>query len=165
MAGEMIEGILEGLRQPTWFMPDQRPAHEIRFKKLREGTILPSRAKPGDAGLDLHFLPGGDGPGFGTGLAVEIPPGYVGLVCPRSGLAAKGIGIANAPGVVDSGYRGEIRVLLYDRRTDLIESQQIKEGDRIGQLVIMPAPQFVPVWAEELSQSDRGASGFGSSGK
>jgi dUTP pyrophosphatase len=161
MAGEKMMDLEPGglmAINPEWLNP------MIRFKKLREGAILPSRAKPGDAGLDLHFLPGDDGPGFGTGLAVEIPTGFVGLVCPRSGLAAKGIGIANAPGIVDSGYRGEIRVLLYDRRTDLIESRHLVEGNRIAQLVIVQIPQFVPVWADELSESDRGAGGFGSSG-
>jgi dUTP pyrophosphatase len=142
---------------------------ELRFKRLSEAARLPSEAHSGDAGLDLHAAEpltlesaGGRG-SVGTGLAVEIPPGHAGLVLPRSGLAAKhGIALVNAPGLIDSGYRGELRVLLLN--TDPREPFEIEVGDRIAQLLIVPFVEADPLEAEELSASERGAGGFGSSG-
>jgi len=141
---------------------------ELRFKLLAEAARLPEVAHPGDAGLDLHAAeaatidPAGGRASVGTGLAVEIPPGHAGLVLPRSGLAAKhGLALVNAPGLIDSGYRGEIRVLLLN--TDPGEPFEIQVGDRIAQLLVVPFIETEPVEAE-LSESERGAGGFGSSG-
>jgi dUTP pyrophosphatase len=140
---------------------------ELRFKLLAEAARLPKVAHPGDAGLDLHAAeeamigPSGGRASVGTGLAVEIPPGHAGLVLPRSGLAAKhGIALVNAPGLIDFGYRGEIRVLLLN--TDPGEPFEIAVGDRIAQLLIVPFVETEPIEAE-LSASERGEGGFGSS--
>jgi dUTP pyrophosphatase len=136
---------------------------------LAEGAKLPARAHEGDAGLDLHaaeavtILPGGRA-SVGTGIAVEIPPGHAGLVLPRSGLAARhGISLVNSPGLIDSGYRGEVRVLLLN--TDRESEFAIEPGDRIAQLLITPFAEAEPVEAVELSVSARGEGGFGSSGR
>ena len=141
---------------------------ELRFKLLAEAARLPKAAHPGDAGLDLHAAeeamigPSGGRASVGTGLAVEIPPGHAGLVLPRSGLAAKhGIALVNAPGLIDSGYRGEIRVLLLN--TDPGEPLEIEVGDRIAQLLVVPFVEAEPIEAQ-LSTSERGEGGFGSSG-
>jgi dUTP pyrophosphatase len=143
---------------------------ELRFERLDETARLPSRANPDDAGLDLHAVeaatlaPRGGRASVGTGLAVEIPPGHAGLVLPRSGLAARaGITLVNAPGLVDPGYRGELRVLLLN--TDPERSVEIEPGDRIAQLVLTPCVDAHPVAARGLSASARGADGFGSSGR
>ena len=141
---------------------------ELRFQLLTLAARLPVAAHLGDAGLDLHaaeqatIRPGGGRASVGTGLAVEIPPGHAGLVLPRSGLAARsGIALVNAPGLIDSGYRGEIRVLLLN--TDPGELFEIAVGDHIAQLLIIPFVETEPVEAE-LSASERGEGGFGSSG-
>jgi dUTP diphosphatase len=141
---------------------------ELRFQLLAEAARLPTVAHAGDAGLDLHAAeaatigPSGGRTSVGTGLAVEIPPGHAGLVLPRSGLAAEfGIALVNAPGLIDSGYRGEIRVLLLN--TDPGEPFEIAVGDRIAQLLVVPFVETEPVEAE-LSGSERGEGGFGSSG-
>jgi len=137
--------------------------------KLKEGAQMPSRAHQGDAGLDLyacesaHIGPG-ERWGVGTGVGVEIPAGHAGLVLPRSGLARDhGIGLVNAPGLIDSGYRGELRVLLLN--TDPAETFRVEPGDRIAQLVITPIATPEPVEAPALSDSVRGEGGFGSSGR
>ncbi len=131
--------------------------------------MLPQRAYPGDAGLDLvaceHVeLAPGDRGVVGTGIAVAIPDGYAGLVVPRSGLAAShGIGVVNAPGLVDSGYRGEVRVVLLN--TDRRERFVVEPGMRIAQLVLVPVEAAEPVEVEELPAAERGTAGFGSSGR
>ena len=142
---------------------------ELRFQRLGESARLPAIANPGDAGLDLHAAerlilgPAGGRGSVGTGLAVEIPPGHAGLVLPRSGLAAKhGIALVNALSLIDSGYRGEVRVLLLN--TDPGEPFEIEIGDRIAQLLVVPFVEADPREVEELSASERGAGGFGSSG-
>jgi dUTP pyrophosphatase len=100
----------------------------------------------------------------GTGLAVEIPPGHAGLVLPRSGLAAKhGIALVNAPGLIDPGYRGELRVLLLN--TDREAAFEISPGDRVAQLLVTPFVPAVPVEVAELDETERGLAGFGSSGR
>jgi dUTP pyrophosphatase len=140
---------------------------ELALRRLREDAVLPERAYAGDAGLDLtaceeHELGPGERAVVGTGLAVAIPAGYAGFVQPRSGLAAKhGISVVNAPGLIDSGYRGEIRVVLLN--TDSRESFSVEPGMRIAQLVVLPVPELELVELEELPESDRGARGFGSS--
>lgn len=142
---------------------------EIRFTRMDPRAVLPSRAHEGDAGLDLHAVeeitltPGGRA-SIGTGLAVEIPVGHAGLVLPRSGLAAQhGIGLVNAPGLIDSGFRGELRILLIN--TDPAEPFEIERGDRVAQLLVTPIEATEPVEVEELESSARGAAGFGSSGR
>jgi dUTP pyrophosphatase len=140
---------------------------ELQVQRLREDAQLPSRAYDGDAGLDLsacerHELPPGARAVVPTGVAVAIPPGYAGFVQPRSGLAAKhGITIVNTPGLVDSGYRGEVNVVLLN--TDRAETFVIEPGMRIAQLVVLPVAPAQPVESEELPPSDRGERGFGSS--
>jgi dUTP diphosphatase len=141
----------------------------MRVARLKEGARLPTRAHRGDAGLDLyaceaaHIGPG-ERWGVGTGVAVEIPEGHAGLVLPRSGIARDhGIALVNAPGLIDAGYRGELRVLLLN--TDPAETFRVSEGDRIAQLVVTPIALPEPVEAPELADSSRGDGGFGSSGR
>jgi dUTP pyrophosphatase len=142
---------------------------ELRFQRLREDATLPTRAHPGDAGLDLYAVEAAHlGPGerwsVGTGVAVEIPDGHAGLVLPRSGLAREhGIALVNSPGLIDSGYRGEIRVLLLN--TDPAEIFRIEPGERIAQLLLVPIALAEPAEAETLAASTRGEGGFGSSGR
>lgn len=141
----------------------------LRFTRLAEAARAPSRAHAGDAGYDLHAAESATlGPGeraaVGTGIAVEIPDGCAGLVLPRSGLAARhGIALVNAPGLIDAGYRGEVRVLLLN--TDRTETFEVAPGDRIAQLVLVrhEAPELTEV--ESLDETARGAGGFGSSGR
>jgi dUTP pyrophosphatase len=141
---------------------------ELPVAKLNDEAVLPRRAHEGDAGLDLYACEAAHiGPGerwsVGTGVAVEIPKGHAGLVLPRSGLAKKhGITLVNSPGLIDSGYRGEIRVLLLN--TDPAETFRVEPGDRIAQLVISPIALAEPVEAASLADSARGDGGFGSSG-
>jgi dUTP pyrophosphatase len=140
----------------------------LRVRRLHERAQLPSRAYAGDAGFDLHaiesvFLRPGARASIRTGIAIEIPEGQAGLVLPRSGLAARhGITLVNAPGLIDAGYRGEIRVLLLN--TDPHEAFEVSPSDRIAQLVLVrvEAPQIEEL--AELAASKRGAGGFGSSG-
>jgi dUTP pyrophosphatase len=139
----------------------------LPIRKLREDAVVPSRAYAGDAGLDLAAcerveLPPGERALVGTGLAVAIPDGHAGFVQPRSGLAVKhGITIVNTPGLVDSGYRGELKVILHN--TDARETFVVERGMRIAQLVVVEIPGVDPVEVEELPDSERGARGFGSS--
>ena len=141
---------------------------ELKFRLLVPGALLPVRANDDDAGLDLHavepaVIGAGERAAIGTGIAVEIPPGHAGLVLPRSGLALKhGISLVNAPGLIDSGYRGELRVLLLN--TDREHDFEIEPGQRIAQLLVVPFAAAMPVEAVELSDTDRGVGGFGSSG-
>jgi dUTP pyrophosphatase len=140
----------------------------LRVRRLDDRAVLPTRAHPGDAGLDLHALEGatlepGGRAAISTGIAVEIPAGYAGLVLPRSGLALRhGIALVNAPGLIDSGYRGEVQVLVLN--TDRGTPFAIAAGDRIAQLVVVRSEMVSAVEAHELSASARGAGGFGSSG-
>ena len=140
---------------------------ELAIQRLREDAVVPTRAYYGDAGLDLAACERVElGPGeratVGTGLAVAIPDGYAGFVQPRSGLADRhGITIVNTPALVDSGYRGELRVILLN--TDTSEPFVVEPGMRIAQLVILAVPQLELVDVDELPESERGARGFGSS--
>jgi dUTP pyrophosphatase len=142
---------------------------DLPISRLNEDAVLPTRAHEGDAGLDLYACEAAHiGPGerwsVGTGVAVEIPEGHAGLVLPRSGLAKKhGITLVNAPGLIDSGYRGELRVLLLN--TDPADIFRVAPGDRIAQLVISPIVLAEPVEATALAESARGDGGFGSSGR
>lgn len=136
--------------------------------RLDPRAVLPRRAHPGDAGLDLHAVEAAElAPGqrasIGTGLAVEVPAGQAALVLPRSGLAARhGITVVNAPGLIDSGYRGEVRVLLLN--TDPRQTFAVASGDRIAQLVLVRVELPDPLEVPALDASARGAGGFGSSG-
>ena len=142
---------------------------ELPVRRLRDGAIIPVRAHDGDAGLDLHAVEAATiGPGeratIPTGIAVEIPAGHAGLVLPRSGLAARhGIALVNAPGLIDAGYRGELRVLLLN--TDRRDSFAIEPGARIAQLLVTAFAGVEPVEARELGSSARGSNGLGSSGR
>lgn len=140
----------------------------FRVVRLDPRAVLPTRAHAGDAGLDLYALESAElGPGerasIGTGVAIEIPDGQAGLVLPRSGLAARhGIALVNAPGLIDSGYRGELRVLLLN--TDAEARFSVAAGDRIAQLVLVRVESPAVVEVEQLTDSERGTGGFGSSG-
>lgn len=142
---------------------------DLPVAKLTENAVLPTRAHEGDAGLDLYACEDAHiGPGerwsVGTGVAVEIPAGHAGLVLPRSGLARDhGISLVNAPGLIDAGYRGELRVLLLNN--DPAEVFRITAGDRIAQLVLVPVAIAAAVEAPALAESARGEGGFGSSGR
>jgi len=142
---------------------------QLPVAKLTDNAVLPTRAHEGDAGLDLYACEAAHiGPGerwsVGTGVAVEIPTAHAGLVLPRSGLARDhGISLVNAPGLIDSGYRGELRVLLLNN--DPADIFRISPGDRIAQLVLVPIAIAAPVEAPELADSGRGEGGFGSSGR
>jgi dUTP diphosphatase len=140
---------------------------ELAITRLRDDAVIPARAYAGDAGLDLaacervELAPGGRAT-VPTGLAVAIPEGYAGFVQPRSGLAERhGITIVNTPGLVDSGYRGELRVILLN--TDERERFVVEQGMRIAQLVLVPIPEVELVEVDELPASERGVRGFGSS--
>jgi dUTP pyrophosphatase len=142
---------------------------ELHVTRLRDDAVLPRQAYEGDAGLDLVAcervtLAPGERVVVPTGIAVAIPEGHAGFVQPRSGLAARhGLGVVNSPGLVDSGYRGELKVVLLN--TDARESFTVEPGMRIAQLVILPVPAVELVEADELPESaERGARGFGSSG-
>ena len=141
---------------------------ELPFRALREEARLPTYAKAGDAGLDLASAIDVEvGPGeramVPTGVAVAIPEGHAGLVLPRSGLASKrGLTLANSPGLIDAGYRGEVTCSVVN--LDRSEPVSIARGDRIAQLVIVPIAVVEPAWTEELPASERGEGGFGSTG-
>jgi dUTP pyrophosphatase len=141
---------------------------ELRFTRLSGEATLPTRAHENDAGLDLYAAEAARiGPGervsVGTGLAVAIPEGLAGLVLPRSGMALKhGIALVNSPGLIDPGYRGEVRVLLLN--TDRNIEFRLGPGDRIAQLLLVPIAHTTPLEADSLGSSSRGPGGFGSSG-
>ena len=142
---------------------------ELKFKKLNEKAVLPTRSHDTDAGLDLTtygFTQEVDASGklvlvYHTGLAVEIPEGYIGLLFMRSSVASKSLLLTNAVGILDSGYRGEI-MGKFKITTDAIPTVY-QEGERVMQLIVMPYPQVEPIFVEELSDGDRGEKGYGSS--
>lgn len=142
---------------------------ELRFARLRKDAVPPSQAHAGDAGMDLSAcerveIAPGDRAVVGTGLAVAIPEGYAGFVLPRSGLAARhGLGKVNSPGLIDAGYRGEVKVILLN--TDRREPFVVEPGMRIAQLVVLALPRVQPVEVAELPESERGPGGLGSSGR
>jgi dUTP pyrophosphatase len=141
---------------------------EIKVSRLDESIPLPTYATNGDAGADLISsidvdIPAGNRALVPTGLSLAIPEGYVGLVCSRSGLAWKhGVTVLNAPGVIDSGYRGEVKVILLNPHAS--QSFSIKKGDRIAQLLIQKVEQADFIEVENLDSTDRGQGGFGSTG-
>ncbi len=141
---------------------------DLQVTRLRPDAVLPEGAYPGDAGLDLVACEAVElGPGeralVPTGIAVAIPEGYAGFVVPRSGLALRhGISLVNTPGIIDSGYRGELRVIAIN--TDRDSSFVVEAGMRVAQLLIVPVATLSLVEQDELSDTVRGAAGFGSSG-
>jgi len=141
---------------------------QVRVKKLHKDAIIPAYSKPGDAGLDLTAISATkDNYGYvtyGTGLAIEIPQGYVGLIYPRSSNSKTDLYLTNHVGVIDSGYRGEI-MFKYRSVNGLLNAKVYQLGDRVGQLIIMPYPQIELIETDELSDSERGKGGFGSTGK
>lgn len=159
---------------------------EVKVKKLHPDAVMPTYAKSGDAGLDLtavtRFFDVDGNVVYGTGLAFEIPQGYVGLVFPRSSLSKKDLSLANSVGVIDSGYRGEVTFKFrpngrfYGREevsdnydltcfVDKEDSRIYDIGERIGQIIILPYPQIAFVETDKLSATDRGEGGYGSTGK
>ncbi len=141
---------------------------ELPFMRLHPAAVLPSAQHPGDAGLDLRAVADvtvapGERAMVPTGVAVAIPEGHAGLVLPRSGLASKqGLTLANAPGLIDAGYRGEVICAVVN--LDPTTAVAISEGDRIAQLVIVEVPEVAPAWTESLPETVRGDGGFGSTG-
>jgi dUTP pyrophosphatase len=142
---------------------------ELLIKRLSDDATLPARAHPGDAGLDLYAnedatLKPGERATVGTGIAIALPEGTAGFVVPRSGLAMKhGLSIVNAPGLIDEGYRGEVRVLLVNLDPD--EPIEIRRGERIAQLVVQRVEHPSMREVEELPESARAEGGFGSTGR
>lgn len=141
---------------------------EVKFKKLHENAVIPKYAKPGDAGMDLvatsyQYDGFKDNHIYGTGLAVEIPRGHVGLVFPRSSNRKTYAFMTNSVGVIDSGYRGEI-MITYKNRDMIHAAQPYYVGDRIAQLIIIPYPFIDPIETDELSETERGEGGHGSTG-
>lgn len=147
----------------------------LKFKKLHEEAILPKSWTKGSVGLDIHafvmsetnrrntvLIPPRNTRNISTGLLIEPPPGHFIMVCSRSGLASQSVWVANAPGIIDPDYRGEVRVLLYNGG---LESHYVKHGDRIAQLFLMPVIAGTCIEVKELSQTERGERGFGSTGE
>ncbi len=143
---------------------------KLKFKKLVAHAFEPSYAKPGDAGLDLtaidcyknhdyKFIE------YGTGLAVEIPEGYVGLIFPRSSISKTPHTLANSVGVIDSGYRGEVKLRMRYDENDTREYLEYSPGDKIGQLIVLPIPTVELEEVKELSSTERADGGFGSTGQ
>lgn len=140
---------------------------KVKIKKLVENAVIPSYSKPGDAGMDLTAISYKYDKStnfcheYGTGLSIEIPEGYVGLLFPRSSIYKYDLLLSNHVGVIDSGYRGEIKFKFKSR---FIESEIYKIGDRIGQIIILPYPQIEFEEVTELSETERGEGGYGSTG-
>jgi dUTP pyrophosphatase len=141
----------------------------LQIKRLDDGLPLPAYQKDGDAGLDLYAaqdvtIAPGQRAVIGTGIAIAVPPGYVGLTTPRSGSAARnGLSIVNTPGVIDSGYRGEVKMILInlDTSADIV----IGRGERVAQLLIVPVSSVEVIESDDLPSSQRGEGGLGSTGR
>lgn len=139
---------------------------EVKIKRLHKDAVIPTYAKDGDAGMDLVATEVISNTTFdvtyGTGIAMEIPKGYVGLIFPRSSVRKYDLSLSNCVGVIDSGYRGEIQATF--KKTQGLDSMSYKKGDRIAQIIILPFPKITFVEVDELTQTDRGEGGFGSTG-
>lgn len=138
---------------------------KVKFEKLHKDAVLPQYATKGDAGLDLTATSVEEREQFvqyGTGIAVEIPEGHVGLLFSRSSVTKRDLMLKNAVGVIDSGYRGEVMLRFKSIKP---HENRYEVGDKIGQLIIMPIPEIQPIWALELEGSERGEGGFGSTDK
>ena len=145
-----------------------RTSMHINFTRLDSELPAPRRTHQGDAAIDLHarrhvVLQPGERASVATGISVAIPPGFGGFVLPRSGHAARhGVGVVNGPGLIDSGYRGEVAVLLINHGTEVVTFQR---GDRIAQLTVVPIPEVEWTEVDQLDDTDRGKGGFGSTGQ
>ena len=154
---------------------------KVKIKKLHPDAVIPSYAKPGDAGMDLvavsRYLDEFGNMVYGTGLAFEIPEGYVGLVFPRSSISKKGLQLTNSVGVIDSGYRGEVTAKFKPSNIHFkVEGKNVcvftpndgnmyGEGDRVAQMIIIPYPQIEFEEVDDLSETERGTGGYGSTGR
>ena len=142
---------------------------KVRIKKLNENAVIPSYAKDGDAGMDLVATSIISNTStqitYGIGLALEIPKGFVGLIFPRSSVRKTRLMLSNCVGVVDSGYRGELQATFNKINKDSVSENDYKVGDRIAQIMIIPHPDIQFEEADELSDTERGDGGFGSTGK
>lgn len=142
---------------------------KVKFKIIHPDAKLPSYARPGDAGLDVVATSIIEENNlyveYGTGLSYELPSGYVALAFPRSSLSKYTLALANSVGVLDAGYRGEVKFRFRKLENSPINARHYQIGDKIGQLVIVPHPVIEPVEAEELASSERGENGYGSTGK
>ena len=142
---------------------------EVKIKKLNENAVIPTYAKPGDAGMDLTATTINydefDNVVYGTGLAIEIPEGYVGLIFPRSSNRKTDMYLTNCVGVIDSGYRGEVMISFKHRDIDSPKETEYGKGDRVAQIIIMPYPSIEFVEVDELSETERGEGGHGSTGR
>lgn len=140
---------------------------KVKIRKIYQQAIIPSYSKIGDAGMDLSAISifvESNYIEYGTGLAIEIPDGYVGLIFPRSSISNKTLILSNSVGVIDSGYRGEIKFRFKRTNDSILESSTYQIGDRIGQLIIIPFPKIELEETNELSDTQRGTTGFGSTG-
>lgn len=169
------EEFIEVIKKELLNLPKEEEVQglQVKIKKLHKAAVIPTYAKYGDAGMDLtaisKYYDDAGNVCYGTGLAFEIPDGYVGLIFPRSSISKKDLALSNSVGVIDSGYRGEVVfkfkdcISLSEHRTkDFLDDYEI--GDRIGQIIILPYPQVSFVEVDELSDTERGKGGFGSSG-
>ena len=142
---------------------------KVRIKKLNELAVIPTYAKDGDAGMDLVatsiISTTSTQITYGIGLALEIPKGFVGLIFPRSSVRKTRLMLSNCVGVIDSGYRGELQATFNKINNDSVSENDYKVGDRIAQIMIIPHPDIQFEEADELSDSERGVGGFGSTGK
>jgi dUTP pyrophosphatase len=142
---------------------------KVRIKKLNENAVIPSYAKDGDAGMDLVatsiISTTSTQITYGIGLALEIPKGFVGLIFPRSSVRKTRLMLSNCVGVIDSGYRGELQATFNKINNDSVSENDYKVGDRIAQIMIIPHPDIQFEEADELSDTERGEGGFGSTGK
>ena len=142
---------------------------EVKIKKLSSDAVIPTYAKPGDAGLDLHAVDihydENDNIVYKTGLAFEIPEGYVGLIFPRSSNRKTDMYLTNSVGVIDSGYRGEVAVSFKHRDFDSSRETEYGKGERVAQMIIIPYPSIKFVEVDELSKTERGEGGHGSTGR
>ena len=163
---EETEEMNKELSELDNFMNQELIKVEVSYKKLHPDAVIPAYAKDGDAGLDLVATEIVDNTTsqvtYGTGLAMEIPYGYVGLLFPRSSIKNHELELSNSVGVADSGYRGEIRAVF--NKTNGPDSMKYNVGDRVVQLIILPYPKINFVLSDELSDSERGTGGYGSTG-
>jgi dUTP pyrophosphatase len=152
---------------PEFNTPIKVPSVTVKIKKLNENAVIPSYSKAGDAGMDLTITSEIENTSFsvtyGFGIALEIPRGYVGLVFPRSSIRNQELILSNSVGVIDSGYRGELQATF--KKTNGLDSLKYKVGERGAQIVIMPHPNIELIEFKDLSDSERGSGGFGSTGQ